>query len=158
MKLFTIVAMSVFAMVAFAGAEAFDEIALKIQASIDPETGTFTDGAHATLLEAHSLISDVRATTDQEIVIIRSMNNMVTYNLACIDALAGNTEEAIAWLQESVDSGYSDSAWMLQDEDLSILREDPRFTEISEIAAMNGVESSHDCGNCPNRGGCGDVE
>ena len=158
MKLFTIVALCIFASTAVAGAEVFEEIAAKIQAAINQETGTFTDGAYDSLIEAHSLIAGADVTDAREVTALASMNSMVTYNLACLDALSGNSEEALAWLEEAVESGYSDASWMLQDEDLSSLREDSRFTEINEIAAMNAVEYAHDCGNCPNRDGCGDVE
>ncbi len=156
MKLFTILALSVFASVAIAGAEVFEEIAVKIQTAINQETGTFNDGAYDTLIEAHSMIAGADVTSDQELAVLASMNSMVTYNLACLDALSGNSDEALTWLEEAVETGYSDADWMLQDQDLATLRENPRFLEISLVAAMNKVEveDTHSCGTCPNSGNC----
>ena len=63
------------------------------------------------------------------------------------------------WLEGSIDAGYGDPDWMLEDEDLTGLREDVRFGELVEAAAENEVE---DCtGPCSSGGPCcgsGDCE
>lgn len=49
------------------------------------------------------------------------------YNVACIYALDGKAEKAMAILTEAVDSGYTDALHMMVDEDLTTLRERPDF-------------------------------
>lgn len=154
MKLITIVALMLFAVTASAVSVVLEEISAKIAVSFDQEVGTFADGASETLLEAYSLIAAADLTDENELIVLNSMNTLVTYNLGCLEALSGNKAEALAWLGEAVDSGYSDSDWMLQDQDLATLRGDARFIHVSEIAAMNEIENAHNCETCPNVGNC----
>ena len=56
----------------------------------------------------------------------------VWYNLACSLALAGDREEALDTLEKAVCKGYSDAGWMLSDDDLEGLRNDPRFKKLLE--------------------------
>ncbi len=156
MKLVTILALTVFVSMASAGAEVLTEITEKITVSFDQETGTFVDGAYDTLLEAHSMIGSADLTGEHELAALKAMNSMVTYNLACLVALQGNSEDALVWLEESISSGYGDPEWMAQDEDLSSLREDPKFAELVAAAEENHVETSHDCGTCESSGNCAD--
>lgn len=158
MKLISIIALTVFVAVASAGSEVITEITEKITASFDQETGTFADDAYDTLFEAHSLIDSADLTGEHELATLEAMNSMVTYNLACFEALQGNSEEALIWLEESIASGYADSEWMLQDADLATIKGDPRFTELVNAAGENYVEIAHDCGTCESRGNCGDEE
>lgn len=53
------------------------------------------------------------------------------YNLACYEALRGNTEGGLAALERAVDLGWSDVAWMCVDPDLELLRSDERFVSLS---------------------------
>jgi hypothetical protein len=53
------------------------------------------------------------------------------YNLACIAALQGRPDEAIAHLQAAWKVGFSDVAWMLEDGDLASLRERADFQELA---------------------------
>lgn len=156
MKLVTILALTVFVALASAGTEVLEEIAAKFTASFDHETGTFTDGAYDTLIETHSMIEAADLADEREVAALKTMNSLVTYNLACIEALQGNSEEALVWLEESITSGYGDPEWMVQDADLSSLREEPKFAELVAAAEENHVE--HDCGNCESSGNCADEE
>jgi tetratricopeptide (TPR) repeat protein len=52
------------------------------------------------------------------------------YSAACAAALEGRKEEAMTWLERSVENGYRDAEWMKQDEDLASLRELPAFTAL----------------------------
>lgn len=158
MKLITIVALMLFAGTAAAGVPALEEISAKIGASFDQEAGTFADGAAETLLEAHSLIGATDLTDEHELIVLNSMNSLVTYNLACLEALAGNNEEALVWLEEAVASGYNDPEWLQQDTDLASLKDDPKFLELVEAATENSLETAHDCTTCPSRGNCGSAE
>ncbi len=52
------------------------------------------------------------------------------YNMACMESVAGNPEQALAFLTQAVAQGKLDAAWARQDPDLIWLRDDPRFEEI----------------------------
>ncbi len=52
---------------------------------------------------------------------------MVRYNVACLYALEGNTEESLACLEEAFRRGFGNREWIMRDPDLESVREDPRF-------------------------------
>lgn len=52
------------------------------------------------------------------------------YNLACASALVGEREKAMDWLQQSVEAGFDQHKLFRTDEDLSALRQDPRFEKL----------------------------
>lgn len=52
------------------------------------------------------------------------------YNLACIRALQGRKEEALAELEQAMAAGFTDVSWARRDGDLASLRDDPRFHRI----------------------------
>jgi hypothetical protein len=54
-------------------------------------------------------------------------NPTVHYNLACSLALNGAAKEALDALEAAVRLGYSDAAFLVEDGDLTSLRQDPRF-------------------------------
>ena len=56
------------------------------------------------------------------------------YDLACVHALRGQTEEAFAHLKNAVQSGFRDTEHIQKDNDLASLREDPRFRQILDIS------------------------
>jgi len=132
-----------------------NEISLKVKASFDQETGTFAEGAFDTLLEAYAMIGatlEGDITDENELYGLGVLNCLVTYNLACLEAINGNTEEAFTWLETSIDAGYADADWMREDLDLATLREDARLEELAAAAAENKVE---DCsGPCSTGGSC----
>lgn len=49
------------------------------------------------------------------------------YNAACANALLGNTDEALRFLQHAIDAGFTDTALAAEDPDLASLRDDERF-------------------------------
>ena len=49
------------------------------------------------------------------------------YNLACANALQGNTEVAMDWLRKSVDAGFDQHKLFRTDKDLAALRRHPEF-------------------------------
>jgi hypothetical protein len=51
----------------------------------------------------------------------------IQYNVACLYALEGKRNEAIACLEESVELGFDDAAWISEDPDLASLHGDARF-------------------------------
>ncbi|MDE3246089.1 MAG: adenylate/guanylate cyclase domain-containing protein, partial [Acidobacteriota bacterium] len=61
---------------------------------------------------------------------------MLLYNLGCIHALAGETEEALDCLDRAVAGGLSQKDWILHDGDLDSIRAHPRYQGL--IASMEG--------------------
>jgi len=51
----------------------------------------------------------------------------VLYNVACVYAFLGRTDDAIACLEKSVRNGFGHREWLENDSDLDSLRGDPRF-------------------------------
>ncbi|MCK5115867.1 MAG: hypothetical protein KAR44_04660 [Candidatus Aegiribacteria sp.] len=155
MKTASLLALTLLIGLASAGMDALADITEKVTAAFDQETGTFAEGAYGTLLEAHNMIGvalEGEITDEIELKTLSAMDCMVMYNLACLEALDGNTDEAFTWLEGSVDAGYGDPEWMLADEDLAGLREDARFGELADAAAENMDE---DCsGPCSSGGPC----
>jgi len=54
----------------------------------------------------------------------------VRYNVACLYALEGRRDEAIACLEECLALGFGNAAWIGKDPDLASLHGDPRFEAI----------------------------
>ncbi len=51
----------------------------------------------------------------------------VKYNAACIHAVEGAKEDALALLADAIRAGFGNREWFLRDPDLASLRGDPRF-------------------------------
>ena len=145
---------------AFAGTEEgplYDSVML-IKDAFTAE-GTFDTDARENLLGAHDLLTgiiDGGEYTDEEYIAVMSLQSLVKYNMACLDAIEGDLEGAFVWLDGAVSAGYTDAEWMAEDPDLEPLHGDVRFEHLlqeayeiqSEIGACWGV-SSHSCtGDC----------
>lgn len=57
-----------------------------------------------------------------------------TYNVACVHALRGRSDEAFASLEKAVGLGFTDTDLLASDSDLASLRKDPRFAKVVETA------------------------
>jgi tetratricopeptide (TPR) repeat protein len=57
-------------------------------------------------------------------------NSTSFYNIACAYALMGDKDRALRYLKRSVEKGFDDFEHMQEDEDLKILRGDPRFEDM----------------------------
>jgi hypothetical protein len=57
-------------------------------------------------------------------------NASLLYDRACVDALRGRTDDALAHLRESLEAQPKFKAHAAKDEDLASLRDDPRFSEL----------------------------
>lgn len=68
------------------------------------------------------------------------------YNIACAEALRGNTESGLAWVDRAIENGYSNEEKLRNDPDLTLLRRDPRFEALVVKAnelEMRGCCDSH---------------
>ena len=57
---------------------------------------------------------------------------VVLYNVACNLATLGELESALEYLDNAIQHGTVNAAWMRNDEDLTNLRSDPRYAELLE--------------------------
>jgi adenylate cyclase len=57
---------------------------------------------------------------------------LLLYNISCMYALLGNSNEALSCLEKAVDKGYGQKDWVEHDSDLDSLRGLPRFQHIVE--------------------------
>lgn len=55
-----------------------------------------------------------------------------TYNVACVHARQGRTDEAFTWLDKAVAIGFADADLLATDTDLESLRADPRFGKLAQ--------------------------
>lgn len=148
MKKITMLAAVLCLTIGTSGAHTLDEIGQKVTSAFDQGSGTFTEVAYDALYEAHGMIVETLAEDPGEVNILEALSTLdvlVMYNLGCLSALEGNTEEAFEWLQGSVDAGYNDPDWMEQDQDLSSLHEDSRFRSLLDAAAENCCGTEDDC-------------
>ncbi|MFQ5591106.1 MAG: tetratricopeptide repeat protein [Phycisphaerae bacterium] len=71
-------------------------------------------------------------------------NSTVMYNLACFNALLGAKDDALTWLEKSVDAGFYSPSHIAEDTDLDSLRGDARYTaalaKAKELAAAQSSE------------------
>jgi len=73
---------------------------------------------------------DAAARDFEHAIEVGPVNPSMHYNLACMYALAGRKEEALAALGRAIDAGYRDRAAILADGDLASVRDDDRFKEM----------------------------
>jgi hypothetical protein len=52
------------------------------------------------------------------------------YNRACLEALAGNNEDALTLLRRALRLGEITAEWAARDPDLEFIRDDPGFQEL----------------------------
>lgn len=65
------------------------------------------------------------------------VTGVATYNVACVHALKGETEEAIEWLIKAQERGFNNPDQLIIDPDMDSLRDDPRFKKIMEKMKAN---------------------
>jgi serine/threonine protein kinase/tetratricopeptide (TPR) repeat protein len=53
----------------------------------------------------------------------------IPYDLACVYAVRGETDESLRWLQKAVDAGWTESAFAIKDPLMETLRKNPKFHE-----------------------------
>jgi len=60
---------------------------------------------------------------------------IASYNVACVHALKGRTDDAFTWLDKAVAAGFGDADQLRGDSDLESLRKDPRFAKAAAAMA-----------------------
>jgi len=60
----------------------------------------------------------------------RAEDPEVAYNIACAEARAGHEDQALAWIERAVETGYRDGAGLASDPDFEVLRSRPEFEAI----------------------------
>ena len=58
---------------------------------------------------------------------------MLLYNVACIQSLAGQTEDAICSLEKAVRNGLTQKGWVEHDSNLDPLRSHPRYQDLIRL-------------------------
>ena len=69
---------------------------------------------------------------DRKLVKLQPKNATAHYNLACSLALSKRNRAALRALQQAIELGYNDFAWMQQDPDLDPLKRSPEFLTLLE--------------------------
>jgi eukaryotic-like serine/threonine-protein kinase len=64
------------------------------------------------------------------------------YNYACVAVLANRPNDALQYLRQAIDLGYSDAEHLQADDDLRPLRRDPRFTSLVSDARKRTAAST----------------
>jgi serine/threonine protein kinase/Tfp pilus assembly protein PilF len=88
----------------------------------DPRAATMCAVAHCRLGDREAGV-----TWAQRALAIDPEDAGVKYNVACLYAIEGRTEDAIRTLQAAVASGFGNREWLERDPDLESIRHDSRF-------------------------------
>ncbi len=94
------------------------------------EGGGWDTFAVADALRQAGRMDEARAILQQEMA-SRQETWALPYNAACLEALSGNADEAIALLRRALELNQSEIyEYLRQDSDLDNIRDDPRFQEL----------------------------
>lgn len=74
---------------------------------------------------------------DEMIVKLKPNDPTAYYNLACSLALKGQTTKSLASLEKSIELGYDDLEWLLQDDDITSLHSHAKFKKIVKLLKTN---------------------
>ena len=106
--------------------------------------------AEARKLSSLALIAYQRGDFDEAVAQIQKAHeaspesSTIVYNLACFNALAGNRDEALEWLEKAVDAGFCAPRKISGDSDLDTLRGDPRYEAALAKARERAAEYGAD--------------
>ncbi|MEE8105234.1 MAG: hypothetical protein V3T86_06845 [Planctomycetota bacterium] len=84
------------------------------------------------LTHAYTVIGRIEDSVqcDERLVELLPRDARVRYNLACHLALLGNHEQALECLGTACELGFRDLKLLRDDDDLAVLRDDPRYRAI----------------------------
>jgi Zn-dependent protease len=86
-----------------------------------------TQGYRALQLGLHHASRFRESARVGDLLFARDPAPLVAYNVACSWAVAGDTEQALAWLDRAVDKGFRDSALLDQDNNFDSIRDTDGF-------------------------------
>lgn len=69
---------------------------------------------------------------DERLARLEPKNPLIFYNLACSYSLTDQFDRAVLALEQAIQLGYRDFAWLAKDPDLKKLRAQPVYREIRE--------------------------
>src|SRR5215813_1331249 len=103
----------------------FQEAASLIAHQQQPE---YAAGSYKTLQTAAFHSGDYELSAEMgRLAFERSKEPEVAYNVACAEARAGHSDEALAWIERAVGAGFRDIGALASDSDFEILRSRPEF-------------------------------
>lgn len=108
---------------------------LRTRLAADPEAGPDALGDLAVHLHVAGRYDDAARVGEQALETGVSNPGRVAYNLACSHARAGNSTQALWWLERAADDGFVESAALDSDSDLASLRAHDRFIAVRRRAA-----------------------
>jgi protein kinase/serine/threonine-protein kinase len=73
---------------------------------------------------------DLSMTQDQEALARGHEWYAIPFDIACVHAVRGETQDALLWLERAVDAGWTESAIAMKDPLLEGLRANPKFLEV----------------------------
>ena len=85
------------------------------------------NGYRALQLGLHHAGCFLEAARVGDLLFFQDPQPLVAYNVACSWALAGRTEEALAWLDRAVEHGFRDRALLDQDNNFDSIRDTDGF-------------------------------
>lgn len=94
------------------------------------------------IISAHLRLRDQAADLAERAVRTRAESHGGLYNAACAFAILGNQDRAIDLLEQAVRYGRGNLTWMENDEDLSTLRQNPRFIAIIERIRARSAQAA----------------
>jgi tetratricopeptide (TPR) repeat protein len=104
-------------------------IAYKKAVELSPEKGSY----RASLIGSLRKLGRETEALEQEKVTRSFFDNESDYNRACLEAVCGNTEEALRLLKIALEQKQISLAWVQKDPDLDFIREDARFNELAQL-------------------------
>jgi len=116
--------------------------AIERRLAMDPDdSAAYDHGAGALVLLGR--FEESRRFSERAIA-LRPDDGSTHYNAACCAALAQDYERAMGLLERAVDLGYGNVDWLLNDNDLVPLHDDPRFRRLAaRLTGRQSAETSH---------------
>lgn len=90
-------------------------------------------------LNALSILNADLKNYDQAILTYKKLlknqpyNNTIQYNIACLYAIQGKTNQAIDWLQKAIDNGYKNWELIKTDNDLEVIRNTEYYKSLLNV-------------------------
>ena len=117
----------------------FDEAASLLETSVRKSAGDLVNRSYLALVLA---LTGKHQNAEAAIpaILEQAHNNRayhhVTYNIACVYALEGKTDEAVKWLRTTAENGMPNYPLFARDSHLERIRKEPAFSQFtSELKA-----------------------